>query len=101
MPLKSLIGKTLRKTACSPTSARSFCGTFDCRNLSYDDLLDVDEVGNLDDRPDATEVLADAEVRLDDARHRCSCWLRGRDGRLELADTRGCRDAALAGRERT
>src|SRR6202012_764241 len=30
------MGKTLRKTACSPTSERSFCGTFDCRNLSYD-----------------------------------------------------------------
>ena len=35
-------------------------------------LLDVDEVRNLDDLPDTTEMLADAEVGLDDARHRCS-----------------------------
>src|SRR6516162_9733952 len=30
------MGKTLRKTACSPTSALSCCGTVDWRNLSYD-----------------------------------------------------------------
>ena len=35
-------------------------------------LLDVDEVRNLDNFPDTSEMLADAEVGLDDARHRCS-----------------------------
>ena len=35
-------------------------------------LLDVDEVRDLDYFPDTTEMLADAEVGLDDARHRCS-----------------------------
>src|SRR5579859_7212926 len=35
-------------------------------------LLDVDEVRNLDYFPDTTEMLADAEVGLDDVRHRCS-----------------------------
>ena len=35
-------------------------------------LLDVDEVRDLDDLPDTSEMLADAEVGLDDARHRCS-----------------------------
>ena len=34
VPLKSLIGKTLRKTPCRPISSRSCGGTSDCRNLS-------------------------------------------------------------------
>src|SRR5581483_5454540 len=39
-------------------------------------LLDVDEVRNLDDLSNATEMLADPEVRLDDTRHRYSCAFR-------------------------
>jgi hypothetical protein len=35
-------------------------------------LLDVDEVRYLDHLPDTAKVLANAEVRLDDARHRYS-----------------------------
>ena len=33
-------------------------------------LLDVDQVGDVDDATDPTQVLADAEVGLDDRRHR-------------------------------
>ena len=35
-------------------------------------FLNVDEVGYLDDFPNTPEMLANAEVRLDDTRHRCS-----------------------------
>src|SRR5262249_22782571 len=39
-------------------------------------FLDVDEIGDLDHPVDAAEILADTEIRLDDARHRCSSGAR-------------------------
>src|ERR1019366_1563687 len=50
-------------------------------------LLDVDEVRNLDDFPDASKMLADAEVGLDDVRHRCSWFSRWPLARATAAST--------------
>ena len=62
--MKSLIGKTLLKTPCRPTSSRFSSGDVRLQELLVALLLDVDEVRDVDDLRDLREALPRPEVVL-------------------------------------